>query len=270
MWIYPLIAVTSDPSTGVPLSAVGTYDELMTHLPFGGLGHRGRDHHKAPQHIEPAGIKATEWKKLQINSILNISRLNELFHKRDTTVPWSKREAATCWVNAHRLPLSSAQGSPTFFSLNVHLFKDRVKPPIICSSDLTVLQQPIIPLSLRPQVVCGLHGVEQRFLFPLRVHGQISQLIRGCLRGANKLMGLNSKHVFPLHASLWGCTHPEDVVIHIHKHTHTHTHTHTLRLSCSQHPKSSCTKGDFLFEVWSSREVVYGFRWCWVSPFILG
>ena len=34
-----------------------TYDELMTHLPLSSLGHGGRDHHKAPQHIEPGGMK---------------------------------------------------------------------------------------------------------------------------------------------------------------------------------------------------------------------
>lgn len=55
MRLYPLIAITFHPSIVMPLSE--TYDELMTHLPLGSLGHGGRDHHKAPQHIEPGGRK---------------------------------------------------------------------------------------------------------------------------------------------------------------------------------------------------------------------
>ncbi len=39
------------------LSVNFTYNEQMTHLPLGRLGHRGCDHHKAPQHIEPGGMK---------------------------------------------------------------------------------------------------------------------------------------------------------------------------------------------------------------------
>lgn len=52
--------ITFHSSTETPLSVDETYDELMTHLSFGGLGHRGHDHHKAPQRIEPAGTEGEE------------------------------------------------------------------------------------------------------------------------------------------------------------------------------------------------------------------
>lgn len=75
----------------------------------------------------------------------------------------------------------------------------------------------------------GSEGSEQEFLFHVKAHRQTSQSTRESLVGANKLMGLNSQHVFPPHASLWDCTHPEDVVL-------TRTQTHNKHSDNIQNP----------------------------------
>lgn len=117
------------------------------------------------------------------------------------------------------------------------------------------------------QVAWGLKGGnEHKFIFPLRVHRQTAQSIWESLVGTNKLIGLNSKYVFPPHASLWDYTHPEDAV----SQAYTHKHTTTTLPAQSKHSKSSCTVRYFLFEVWCSKYVVYGVGCCWMPPLILG
>lgn len=54
------------------------YNELMTHLPLGSLGHGGRDRHKSPQHIEPEGTESRGSNTWQYRT-LNIGRLNTSF-----------------------------------------------------------------------------------------------------------------------------------------------------------------------------------------------
>lgn len=48
------------------LCLIETHDGLMTHLPFGSLGPRGHDRHKAPQHTEPAGTETEVSNRRQV------------------------------------------------------------------------------------------------------------------------------------------------------------------------------------------------------------
>lgn len=58
-------------------------------------------------------------------------------------------------------------------------------------------------LSFPLQVACGLEMGGTKVSFsPSRFTGKHLNQSGGSLAGANKLMGLNSKHVFSLHASL--------------------------------------------------------------------
>lgn len=120
---------------------------------------------------------------------------------------------------------------------------------IKCSSDLSVLYQPIMPLSPPLWVACGLKWVWTKVSFSsFKDHRQASQSIWESLGGANKLMGFNSKHVFPLHASPCVCTHPEDVVF---RDTHTAaTLSGSINCNIRNHLVISAT---FNSKVWRSK-----------------